>query len=182
MNQWAGRWSILDQVTDLVVSDYFVPVILSLTVFSLWFLGKDIASRDANQRAVLVALLAVGFSNLAVLIINQFIFRDRPFVDHELTVLFYQPTDSSLPANPAAVAFAMAAGVWQVTRSLGLGLYLLAALWGTSRVFVGVFYPSDVLVGAAIGVGMVYWFAFLMRNIEPLPTLVLGIARRFHLA
>ena len=182
LNQWAGRSATLDAIEKLIVSDYFIPVSMSLCLLAMWFVGKDTRTRDAHQRAVLRALIAVGFANLVVLMLNQHYFRDRPFADHELTLLFYQPTDSSFPANPAAVAFAMASGMWEGSRKLGAFLYGLATLWGLSRVYAGVFYPSDVVAGAVIGVGISHLVAFGLSLIEPIPTLVLRAARTLHLA
>ena len=76
----------------------------------------------------------------------------------------------------------MASGMWQGSRKLGAFLYGLAALWGLSRVYAGVFYPSDVVAGALIGVAISYLVAVGLRLIEPLPTLVLRGARTLHLA
>ena len=182
LNQWAGRSAFLDATVKLVVSDYFVPVSMSLCLLAMWFVGKDSQARDAHQRAVLTALIAVAFANLLVLILNQHYFRDRPFVDHEVTLLFYQPTDSSFPANPAAVSFAMAASMLLGSRKLGLVLFGAATLWGLSRIYSGLFYPSDVIAGGLIGVGMSQLVAVALRLIEPVPTLVLRVTRRLHLA
>ncbi len=182
LNQGVGRWGPADKAAELLVSDYLIPTIMSLALMSTWFLAWDSSDRSANQKGVLTALLGVGFSNLTVLIVNQFYFRERPFVAHDMEMLFYQPTDSSFPANPAAVAVAIAFGVFLYNRTLGLVLGGLAALWVLSRMYSGVFYLTDGLAGAAIGVSITYLFAILMRLIEPLPTTVLSIMRRFHLA
>lgn len=182
LNQWVGRLPLLDSIAKLIVGDYFIPVALSLCLLGMWFVGNDSRSRDINQRAVLTALLAVGFANLAVLILNQYYVRDRPFVAHELTMLFYQPTDSSFPANPVAVGFAMATPTWQAHRRLGLLLFGLAAILSLSRIYAGVFYPTDVVTGALIGMVIAYMVAGTLSLIEPLPTLVLQATRRLHLA
>lgn len=182
LNQWAGRSAFLDSTVKLVVSDYFVPVSMALCLLAMWFVGKDSQTRNAHQRAVLTALIAVAFANLLVLILNQYYFRDRPFFDHELTLLFYQPTDSSFPSNPAAVGFAMAAGMWHGSRKLGLVLFCAATLWGLSRTYSGLFYPSDVIAGALIGVGMSQLVAVALRLIEPIPSHVLRVTRKLHLA
>ena len=182
LNQWAGRSQVLDETVELLVGDHFIPVLISLCLLAMWFVGRDLQSRESHQRAVLISIISMGFASLAVLILDQYFFRDRPFVDHEITLLFYQPTDSSFPAHPAAVGFAMAAGMWQANRRMGAFLFGLAALWGLSRIFSGVFYPSDVVAGGAIGVGVSYLVAVGFRLIEPLPTMVLRVTRTLHLA
>lgn len=181
LNQWAGRWPVVDSAAEVLVSDYFVPVVVALCLVALWFSG-DAERRDSHQRAVIRALATVGFASWVVLIVNDHYFRPRPFVDHDLTLLFYPPTDSSFPAHPAAVGFALAAGTWGGNRGAGAVVYVLAALWGASRVFAGVFYPSDILAGAAIAVVVSHAVAVGLRLIEPVPTLVLRGARRLHLA
>ena len=182
LNAWAGHSERLDMLIRLLVSDYLVPVLLSLLLLGMWFGGRSRERRDRQQRSVFQAMAGMAFSNLATLIVNQFVFRPRPFVDHPLAVLFYLPTDSSFPANPAVVGFALATGVWAGSRPLGAVAYLLAALWGFSRVYAGVAYPSDILGGAALGVVVTLAVGLVLRRIEPLPTLVLRLAQRLYLA
>ncbi|MBI2165366.1 MAG: phosphatase PAP2 family protein [Chloroflexi bacterium] len=166
----------------VLVSDYFIPAIFALVLFSLWFAGRDRVEREAHQRAVGISMTALGIANLAVQVINSVYFRPRPFVQYELDLLFYRPTDSSFPANPAALTFAIATGVWGGNRRVGAALYALAVLYGLSRVYAGVFYPSDILAGAAIGVVVALLVSKLFLLLEPLPTIVLRLARRLYLA
>ncbi len=182
LNQIIGRSYLLDRATYLVVSDYFVPLAMCLWALGLWFQGKDPQARDRNQRAVLGAAIALGFANLAVLLLNQQVFRDRPIAHHELANLLYAPTDSSLPANPAAVAFALAMGVWLGNRRAGLPLFFLAGLWSFVRVYNGLFFPSDVFAGGLIGAAVACLVNLGLRAIEPVPTWVLKGARLLDLA
>lgn len=88
--------------------------------------------------------------------LNQQYFRERPFIHHDLANLLYAPTDSSFPANAAAVAFAFAMGVWLKNRRAALMLIFLATLWSLVRVYNGLHYPSDVVAGGLIGVAVGY--------------------------
>ncbi len=182
LNQGIGRWTVLDHAAYLVVSDYFIPLTICFWMLGLWFRGDSPVSRGRHQRAVLAAAISLGFANLAVLILNGFFFRERPFVHMELASLFYEPTDSSFPANPAAVAFAAAGAIWLANRRAGAVLFLLAGLWCLARVYSGLFYPTDILAGALIGAGMAWLVTAGMRRIEPVPTWVLAGARFLHLA
>ena len=182
LNRGVGVNPWLDDAIKVVVSDYFTPVALSLLLLGVWFGGKTAASRELHQRAALIAMLGVALGNLAVQIIGAFTFRDRPFLHDSLELLFYQPTDSSFPANPTVVGTAIAAGLWGANRRLGAAAFGLTGLWGASRIYAGVSYPTDVLAGAAIGVGVVMAVTLLMRRIESLPTMVIQLAQRFYLA
>ena len=182
LNQWVGSFPAWDAVVEVLVSDYFVPSLLALMLLGMWYVGRDATERDRHQRAVIRAMIALGLANLAVMIVNQHYFRPRPFADHELALLFYRPTDSSFPANPAALAFAMASGIWEGNRKVGVFFALFAFLWSASRVYAGVFYPLDVLAGAAIGVTISYLVGRALRLLEPLPTIVLRLAAMLHLA
>ena len=78
--------------------------------------------------------------------------RERPFITHSTIDLAMAPLDRySFPSGHTlhAVSFA-----WQATAhfpELGWVLVPLAALIAASRVVLGLHYPTDVLVGAALG-------------------------------
>ena len=153
----AGRWPWLDNSTRLLLNDYFVPTLLAVILLALWFEGKDGLARYTNQRAVLVAALGAALANLLLKILNLVHFRQRPFDLYEVNLLFYQPTDSSLPSNAAALGFSVAAGVWLHQRRWGMVLIILATSFGLSRIVGGVHFPFDVISGAALG-----WLAALV--------------------
>lgn len=182
LNQWIGQSRALDSFMELMVSDYFIPVLLALSLLGLWFSGTTSESRWRTQLGVITAIVALGFANLAVFVINDYYFRPRPFVEHDVTLLFYRPSDSSFPANPAALSFALAFGVWESHRPMGTVLLLLASLWNLARVSAGVFYPSDILVGALLGVTVAYLVRLGLHWLDPLPTLVIRIGRALRLA
>ena len=182
LNGWIGRYEGLDNIFELLVSDYFIPVILALSLLWLWFSTKGLEARFATQRAIITAVVSLAVANLVVLLLNDIYFRPRPFTEVHLNLLFYRPTDSSFPANPAALSFALAFSVLQGRRAFGAILLGLATVWGVSRVYAGVFYLSDVAAGAAIGVTTALGMRFLLRWLEPLPTTVLRIGRALRLA
>lgn len=182
LNQWVGTLPWLDAVVQVLISDYFAPVVASVTLLGLWFSGQRLALRERYQRGVMVAASSVGVVNIWVQVINALIFRPRPFADLELTLLFYRPTDSSFPANPAAVAFAGAMAVWLVHRRLGLALFGMALVLGAGRIYAGVFYPSDVVAGTLLGIATTYVMILVFRLGEPLPTLTLRVMRALCLA
>ena len=169
---------------ELVVSDYLIPVTLVLGLVGLWFMGSDRDTRKRYQIGLFVALTSMALSSLSVFIINAAYFRPRPFdvPGLDVTLLFYQPTDSSFPANPIAASVGIAAAVWAVNRRLGTALLVAAGLYGFARVYSGVHYPLDIVAGAMIG-AVVTFLVFKLRDLlEPIPTWVIKAARILCLA
>ena len=183
LNKLVGRYDWLDAVGEMLVSDYLIPVMLILGLMWLWFSTTEPASSGfPAKKTVIAAILAMAFANLTVLVLNEIYFRPRPFTEVELNLLFYRPTDSSFPSNPAALSFALSFSVLRQKRGLGTLLMVLAAVWSLSRVFAGVFYLTDVVAGAALGIGIVFVAAWTLRWLEPLPTAVVRLIRTLHLA
>jgi undecaprenyl-diphosphatase len=61
------------------------------------------------------------------------------------------PSSTSFPSGHSGSAAAFAVSVGDLLPELGLPLRVTAAVVAFSRVYTGVHYPSDVLVGAAVG-------------------------------
>ena len=173
---------MIDRITYVLVSDYFIPVAMALFMLGLWFSGDDVKTRQVRQKTVIRALIAIGLSNLIVLIINDYYFRPRPFNEIDVNLLFYKPTDSSFPANPATVSFAIAHSVLRTKMTLSKMPYVLAILWSISRIFSGVFYPLDAVAGAAIGITISIVTGSILQLLDSVPSFMIGCARKLHLA
>lgn len=179
LNGLSGNVVIFDDLMRIIASDYLMPLALSLCMLALWLLGRTPAERLKYQLATIVGISAFALSNVAVWLINAAWDRPRPFVDHgdELNLLFYPPTDPSFPANPVAIGFAAAAAVWAVNRKFGGWMFVAAGLFGFSRLFAGVFYPSDIVGGAVVGVLVYVATDYLRRFLEPLVTTFIRLVR-----
>jgi len=182
INGLAGRSPWLDRLALALVNDYLVPALLAVALFGGWFLGHSRLERERLQRGVLATIVGVFLSNSATFLLNLLFPRPRPFHVQDVNLLFYQPTDPSFPSNPAVVGFALALGVWSLNRRLGTLAFALATVFAVSRVYVGVAYPSDVMVGAILGLLGSAIGPRVVRWTEPLPTRFLGWCRRWYLA
>ena len=97
---------------------------------------------------------------LVSLVINNFVLknvvgRTRPYeVVQGLIPLIGKPRDYSFPSGHTASSFAAAWVLfWRLPKRFGIPARLLAGLIGVSRLYVGVHYPTDVLVGMISGIG-----------------------------
>lgn len=181
LNAGVGQFAPVDSLMTMLVSDYFVPVTGSLLLISLWMTGAN-HTRYLNQVSTMIAAGGIGAANAVTTIVNGIAQRPRPFVDNDLTLLFYAPTDPSFPSNTASVGFALATAVFLRHRRLGGALYALAFCWGVARVYAGVHYPTDVLAGAFIGIAASLAMAGLFRLLSFAPRLALRGLRLLYAA
>ena len=106
--------------------------------------------------AVPLTLLAVVLGEATTDLAKALIHRDRPGLRYpDPRPLVYLPHTHSFPSGHAATSFACAATLARFTsRRVAVALFVLAGLIAWSRVYVGVHYPLDVLVGALVGLGV----------------------------
>ncbi|WP_278315161.1 bifunctional phosphatase PAP2/diacylglycerol kinase family protein [Lolliginicoccus levis] len=133
-----------------------------------WFAIAALLARQPGppRRAAVRGILSVAASSaLANVAFKLTIPRGRP--DHAMLPPHRRritpPRTSSFPSGHAAIAAAFATGVALESPILGLAVAPLAATVGYSRVHNGVHWPSDVIVGSLIGIGVAFvtrrWWA-----------------------
>jgi undecaprenyl-diphosphatase len=152
LNAKVGTFIFLDNIAKWIVSDYFVPVSICLTLLFLWFYGRTTIDSIKSQTIVLSSLMSMILSNIIILTSNLLYFRERPYESLDLNLLFYQPTDSSFPANSCTVTTAIATTILLKNPRFGLPLAVLVLIFGISRIYAGVHYPSDIVAGWILGI------------------------------
>jgi membrane-associated phospholipid phosphatase len=126
-----------------------------LVVFAALLLVGWWIARPRPARVMAAALLA-PVSTLLAVAVNQPIIRhvaeSRPYVVHpNALVLVSKTADPSFPSDHAAMAGAVAVGVWLVSWRLGLVATACALVMAADRVYVGVHYAQDVVAGLGVG-------------------------------
>ncbi|WP_370577362.1 phosphatase PAP2 family protein [Mucilaginibacter sp. SP1R1] len=106
----------------------------------------------------------LGVSVLATNLIKITVNRTRPADRYPDEIFVNSPThNQSFPSGHTSLAFATATTLsmqyhkWYIT----VPAYAWAASVGYSRMYLGKHYPTDVLAGAAVGIGTAYvghWF------------------------
>lgn len=135
----------------------------------LWFAvaaGLAAAGQPAARRGALRGAASLALASAAVNTLGKgTVRRARPLTDAVPVIrrLHRPPVTTSFPSGHAASAAAFATGVALESPRWGAAVAPLAAAVAFSRVYTGVHYPSDVLAGAALGVGA----ALAVRGLVP---------------
>jgi membrane-associated phospholipid phosphatase len=131
-------------------ASYGVVLFAVLLLAGWWYARSRLESTvmGAALWAPVGVLVALGVNQLAVAAVSE----PRPYavLDHPL-LLLAATTDPAFPSDHAVMAGAAAAGLWLVSRRLGLVGTVAAALMAAARVYVGAHWPGDVLVGLILG-------------------------------
>ena len=159
INAYANRSPVLDTFISRILdlpSIKMLPMVA--IVWALWFDSRD---RDFARMRVTQAFVGAFIALVVSQLIQAFgPFRPRPV--HAVGLGFIAPFNiaierirptSSFPSDHAALAFALATGIFAINRLLG-GLAFVLAFFSDvlARVFAGFHYPSDVAAGALLGV------------------------------
>ncbi len=129
----------------------------------LWILTGTLlllGGSSRSHRTLAAVAVAMGIANLVLVLLKRSIHRRRPceyarnphFDVRPLT--FFKEDCFSFPSGHTLNAFAVGAVVALSFPLLGPAVLVLAISVGASRVVLGLHFLSDVLVGAALGLGI----------------------------
>ena len=158
-NVLSGNW-VVDNAMDFISSNNLLKG--ALPVAAYWYLWFNRTASQPRNRVILVqgilaafvaVILARGLTHLLPV-------RMRPFVDPASgSISFFEPNPknfedwSAFPSDTAAFTFALSCTLMYISRRLGICLLLLSAIPACiTRIYIGVHYPSDIVVGAMIGI------------------------------
>ncbi|HUX35979.1 MAG TPA: phosphatase PAP2 family protein [Candidatus Paceibacterota bacterium] len=127
----------------------YLPYFIGIAFFFLAFSEKGLRKKIFFMaEAVIAVILSRGIITEAM---RFFYFSPRPF-----DALNFQPlipeSGSSLPSGHMAFFFALSMIIYFYNKHWGIWYFLLSAIIGVARIFVGVHWPSDIIAGMLIGV------------------------------
>ena len=152
--------TILYWIQENVRSSFLTQIFIFITrlgdgAFIWLFTALVLLGVKKYRHSGVALLLSLIISSILVDEILKNMFRRiRPFnVMLDLMALVPKPGSYSFPSGHTTTAFAAATVIAIfLPRKYGILGYILAALIGFSRMYLGVHYPTDVLVGIILGI------------------------------
>lgn len=150
INGWVTLGPWFDKLATVLAK--YSPEIWAIVFLLLWFWPP--MTQNRARRAVVYAVVSGAISVVLAMLISHTFYQPRPFVVEPQTVhqLISHPADSGFPSDHTAGSFGFAVGLLFAGISDGLWGLVFAAAVALSRVVVGVHWPSDIVVGALLGI------------------------------
>ena len=155
INNLAGHNHFFDTffifLTDVGFKLIFVIVFMYLFIVLPFKKVNPVERLHAWGQAVLIAI-STFLTWALVWYIKVLAMAPRPFeMLGGVRQLVEESFKTSFPSNHAALSISLATAVYFYHKKLGIFLFIIAILICLSRIYVGVHFPVDIIVGALIG-------------------------------
>ncbi|MFD2444582.1 undecaprenyl-diphosphatase [Bacillus sp. CGMCC 1.16607] len=138
------------------IAEYML-YILCFGVLCYW-----LSRTNKNRMMIIQSVLAVILAEILGKISGKFHSHFQPFAElTNVNKLIEHSVDNSFPSDHTIIFFSICFSILLVRKEGWLWL-LIALFVGISRIWVGVHYPVDVLVGALYGIisaSFIFWLA-----------------------
>ncbi|MEO9599656.1 phosphatase PAP2 family protein [Parasphingorhabdus sp.] len=190
MNYLLGKSQLFDGFILTLSSSHLAKggMLVAIMLFAWLWVPADIEAEKkdriiGNRTTILAALVASVFGEIfARFLSNYSSFRLRPFLEASLDMQVPDSlkalapdmiANSSFPSDHAILFFAMATGIFMVSRRWGLFAFLYSSIFiAFPRIYLGLHYTSDIVIGAIIGIGFALAGIWLLRNSKVLKRIV----------
>lgn len=145
--------SMINRQLQCKLLDWIMPKVTHLggATFSITLFVILLIPEGSRLLAV-QGLLSLTISHLIVRIIKKNYRRKRPYLSMPETRTFPNPLyDYSFPSGHTTASFSIAVLFALHSSLLAVCLIPLAMLIGVSRIYLGLHYPTDCLIGACLG-------------------------------
>lgn len=152
-----------------VIAEYMVYV-LALSALLYWF-----TRTNENRMMVVCATSTFVLAELFGKVAGLLHFNQQPFAElPNVNQLVEKAVNNSFPSDHTILFFSFCMSYWLFKKKGGFLWMLLAVCVGISRIWVGVHYPADVIVGALISIGSALTVYLVVPRLRVVQT-ILGL-------
>jgi undecaprenyl-diphosphatase len=154
VKKWDQKWIGFIQRLRLPIWDKRMLTVTRLGDGGLiWFMVVALLLPWRDHAASMLLLAILVSTAVSSLIIKPLCSRSRPFESETSPFrILLTPKDPSFPSGHAMTSFAAATMIFHTSVLLGIPALALAGCIAFSRLYLFLHYPSDVIIGAILGV------------------------------
>jgi undecaprenyl-diphosphatase len=153
INNLSGQSKTADYA-GVFFADYLPYILGMFLLILLFYPRKNIKENRAMVVVSVIAALVARFGVKTILVL--FYARPRPYVNldstHKLITLNPIENFQSFPSGHTLFFFALSTVIYSFNKKLGVIFFIFSTLIAIARIFVGVHWPSDILVGILLGI------------------------------
>ncbi|WP_425516466.1 phosphatase PAP2 family protein [Ornithinibacillus massiliensis] len=152
--------TIFRKITHMGGATFTILTVLLLILFT----------SGVEQMTAIASALSLTISHIPVALVKKLCPRKRPYLVLQNSRVLENPlTDCSFPSGHTTAIFSIITPFILLFPLFSIALIPIAFLVAISRVYLGLHYPSDVLVGSLLGISSgVICFNLLVTSITTL--------------
>jgi undecaprenyl-diphosphatase len=169
INQFAHHSKLFDHCVVAFEGNNLLVYVPIMMIWSWkWFSNDSMEVR--NRKLFVSTIIGCIFIAISFFVIRdmRFLteFRPRPMLNPQINFQIpygmepkrgdYILSTSSFPSGHAALLFGLTFNLIYVSRRLGASCLVFSLIVTLGRIFLGIHYPTDIIVGAFLGAGIVY--------------------------
>ena len=150
-------------VIIIFIAKYFILIPIIAAIFVAW--------RFKNRKDILKFILVVLVGGILSLILAKFAsmlwYNPRPFVVGHFSPLIPHAADNGFPSDHVLLASFLGWTILRYSKKTGIGVLVVAALIGISRIMAGVHHPADIVGGfvvSGVAVGLIVCVMYLIER------------------
>lgn len=122
-----------------------------------------LCSKKYRRGGILVLFSLALCLLLGNALLKNLVERPRPcWIRDTVPLLIHMPRDYSFPSGHSMSAFAAATALLFTDKRFGAAALVLAVLIAFSRLYLYVHWPTDVLAGALLGIGVAFFARYTL--------------------
>jgi undecaprenyl-diphosphatase len=147
--------------TFIFIAEYMVFVLALIALF-FWF------TRSQEKRIMIIsATITFALAEIIGKIAGKFHSNNQPFAElSDVNKLIEKAVDNSFPSDHTILFFSFCTTFCIYQKRWGYIWIVIALIVGISRIWVGVHYPADILVGALISIVSTFIVSFIIPRFK----------------